>query len=266
MWHVPYRPYYELIWDTFSIGRSSKSHHCCAHRILSHPIRCFACCLYSWCFLPFASCFATVCLMLCILLFLRTPFVPSLNIIRLGCNACTCEINICRWLGLQPMFIKDNKNGIYDDLGFCWNAFELMRSKVAFYSNFSGFAMVCLFVWFSTFCSIRSISVCQCIRWFFFFFYYWIYIYIRNQMCCFYTCTDVVFEMWNAFQLTWFLSPCSEHKQSFFDRIGLCSIKKVPIRKLNKFIHIYINVYICCTRASVSLHWKSGCLFIIIKK
>lgn len=96
-------------------------------------------------------------------LLLRTPFVQSFNILRLGCNACTCEINICRWLGLQPMFIKDNKNGIYDDLGFCWNAFELMRSKVAFYTNFSEFAMVCLFVWFSTFCSIRSISVCQCI-------------------------------------------------------------------------------------------------------
>lgn len=26
----------------------------------------------------------------------------------------------------------------YDDLGFCWNAFELMRSKVAFYSNCLG--------------------------------------------------------------------------------------------------------------------------------
>lgn len=36
------------------------------------------------------------------------------------------------------MLIKDNKNGIYDDLGFCWNAFELMRSKVAFYSNCLG--------------------------------------------------------------------------------------------------------------------------------
>lgn len=138
MWHVAHRPYYELIWDTFSlVDHQILITLLCAHRILSHPM------FVWWCLRILGSLYAACgCLLLFFFVLCVSVWVSILNYRWISFFVwMQCVYLWNKFLPLASfvaMLIKDNKNGIYDDLGFCWNAFELMRSKVAFYSNCLG--------------------------------------------------------------------------------------------------------------------------------